>query len=160
MRAVLPLFLCFLTAQAWAEWVVISKTAGGTIFYLDPQSLQKDGELRRISTLMNLKEKNKAGKQSARALEEYDCKAEQNRVLSFSDHSEPFAMGQTLVSDDSPTPWKNLAPGTLGQAILLLVCALNVEKPPVPMDKAVDTPVEKPGTDDWWRYEGKGRGRQ
>jgi hypothetical protein len=178
MRTLLAMLAVFFTAPAWAEWVVITKTANGTVFYIDPQSIQRDGDLRRISTLMNLQEKNQEGKQSARALEEYDCKAAQNRVLSHSDHSEPFAAGETLSSKDAPTPWKSLTPRTIGQAILLLVCNMSFEKgvpaengrkaeqgvtadnavATEPVPPAVAVPPVKPAEDDWWRYEGRRSG--
>jgi hypothetical protein len=154
MRAIGVLLLFFLAAPAWAEWVVITKTRNGTVFYIDPQTIQKDGDLRRVSTLMNLKEKNKDGKQSARALEEYACKTDQNRVLSYSDHSEPFALGETLMSQQTPSEWKSLAPGTVGQAILVFVCHLVEDK----ADPADNSPPVKAEGDDWWRYEGKAKG--
>jgi hypothetical protein len=154
MRVILSILLLLFASPLWAEWVVISKIANGTVFYIDPLSIQKDGHLRRVATLMNLKEKNKEGKQSARALEEYACQAEQNRVLSYSDHTEPFAMGEILSSSDTPTQWKSLAPGTIGQAILLLVCKLAVEKD----TPVINLPTQKPPVDDWWQYEGRAGG--
>lgn len=122
MRLVLCLLLTFAAAPAWAEWVEVSET-DNSIYYIDPATIRKDGNLRRVWTIQDLKQRHKDGEMSRRGLYEYDCKEERFRILSISEHSDPMARGKTLFSDSEPGKWIHTPPETPSQTMLRIVCA-------------------------------------
>lgn len=117
----LLLALLLVTGPAWAEWVKIDS---GDLrdFYIDPQTIRIDGNLRRVWIIQNLKERDKSGALSRRAREEYDCKQERYRVLSFSSQSESMAGGTALFELEEPLKWRDIPPGSIGEAMLKIVC--------------------------------------
>jgi len=121
MRLVLCLLLALAAAPAWAEWVKVSET-DDSVFYIDPATIRKDGNLRRVWTINDLKQRQKDGEMSRRFLNEYDCKEERSRILSISEHSDPMAGGKTLVSESKPI-WSHVPPGTPSQTMMRIVCA-------------------------------------
>ena len=122
MRLILTLLLTLAAAPAWAEWVKVSETDEVT-FYIDPATIRKDGNLRRVWEIQDLKKRDKGGVMSRRGLFEYDCKDERDRVLSFSAHSDPMAGGKVLFSLNEPDKWDYIPPRTVSQTRMQFVCA-------------------------------------
>ncbi len=118
---ILPCLLALVAAPAWAEWVMVDKNDEAT-FYIDPATIRKDGNLRRVWELQNLKQHDN-GVISWRALKEYDCKEERSRTLTASIHSEPMAGGKVLHMNDAASPWSYIAPGTFSAIYLKHACA-------------------------------------
>ncbi len=106
---------------AWAEWANIGETGEGT-FYLDPATIRKDGNLRRVSVGQDRKRRGTDGEMSVRGFYVFDCKDGRFRVLSASWHSEPMGGGKTLSSESDPGEWNSIAPGTANKAMLNFVC--------------------------------------
>ena len=73
MRFVLAALLLLATIPAWAEWVRLGET-DTAIHYLDPATIRKDSNLRRVWELQDLKVRLPDGELSRRTLFEYDCK--------------------------------------------------------------------------------------
>jgi hypothetical protein len=121
MRIILCL-LAFVTSPAWAEWVKVRETKDAT-FYIDPATIRKDGNLRKIWEVKDFRERDTGGEMSVRFLSEYDCREERYRVLALSSHTEPMAKGHTVISGDDPSPWVTIPLDTLGKATLKRVCA-------------------------------------
>ncbi len=119
---ILLILLALVAAPAWAEWVAMGETAD-IVAYIDPATIKKDGNLRRIWQLHELKQRDKDGTMSKRALVEYDCKEERQKVLSLSSHSEPWVGGKVLGSGSITSEWQYIAPNTTAAAILKIVCA-------------------------------------
>ena len=113
--------LMLLTGSAWAEWVMYD-TAGTTTFYYDPATIRKDGNIRRVWQLQDLKERGRLGEMSRRARYEYDCKQEQVRFFGISEHSEPMAGGAVLATAEDKE-WRAIPPGTPLETIFNIVCA-------------------------------------
>ena len=124
MRLVLYFLLFLVTAPAWAEWVKVSEVVSSTA-YIDPATIQVNGNMRRVWELQELKERDKNGEISRRALTEYDCKEGRVRLLSFSFHSGPMATGDTLVSNYDPIQWIYIAPASSFETRFKLVCAVK-----------------------------------
>ena len=122
MRLVLCLLLTLAAAPAWAEWVKVSET-DNSVFYIDPATIRKDGNLRRVWQVTDLKQRENEGGMSSRVLYEHDCKEERSRILSLSTHSDPMAGGKTLASYDATGKWTHMPPGTPVQTIMRIVCA-------------------------------------
>lgn len=123
MKKLLIAMVLLATGSAWAEWVKVGETDDANI-YIDPASIRKDGNLRRVWQIQDLKQRDKeGGEMSRRVRKEYDCKQERHRNLSFSTHSEPMAGGKTLVSGGEETKWRDTPPDSAAEAIQKLVCA-------------------------------------
>lgn len=122
MRIILCFLLALVAAPAWAEWVRLagSDTA---ILYIDPDSIRKDGNFRKVWEIADLKQRHKDGVMSLRTRSEYDCKEERSRFLAISHHSEPMAGGETLSSGDGVGPWTAIPPDSLAETSLKRVCA-------------------------------------
>jgi hypothetical protein len=111
-----------LAGSAWAEWVMYGKNKEAT-FYYDPTTIRKEGNMRRIWELHNLRERHKDGEISVRYRSEYDCMDERIRILGVTEHSEPMAGGAVLTTVGEDNNWMPIAPETIGAILLNLVCA-------------------------------------
>ena len=65
-------------------WMKATEGADGTVFYIDRDSIKKEGALIRVWELQDLKAKGPLEEKSRRVLVEYDSKNERRRVPSFS----------------------------------------------------------------------------
>lgn len=123
MRTILCFLLALVATPAWAEWVKVS-VSDTSIFYIDPASIRKDGNLRKVWRITDLKQRHKDGEMSIRGLDEYDCKEERLRFLALSSHSETMAGGETLWSKNySDGEWQAIPPGSTVARVLKIVCA-------------------------------------
>jgi len=112
-----------LTGSAWAEWVKVAENDIAD-YYIDPASIRKDGNLRKVWQIQNLKQQDKEGGElSRRSRDEFDCKQERYRTLSVSEHSGPMASSTTLSSSEGPFRWREIPPGAIGETVLKIVCA-------------------------------------
>ncbi len=107
---------------ARAEWVLFAETSRSVV-YLDQATLRKEGNLRSVSVLTDLKSQGPSGQRSMRTLYEYDCEKKQSRGLSISSHSGPMATGEIIARYDAPDVWSDVLPGTASESILRFVCA-------------------------------------
>ena len=121
-KTILTLLLVAISTGAMAEWVKLGESDKLHI-YVDPATIRKDGNFRRVWEIQDLKERNKGGEMSLRAFFEYDCNEARSRALSASSHSGPMASGDILISFSSPAPWGYIAPSTISETILKHVCA-------------------------------------
>jgi hypothetical protein len=121
MRMLLCLLIASVAAPAWAKWLTVGETTNSTQS-IDPTTIRKDGDLRRVWELHDLKKRDQDGVMSRRMLFEYDCKKERFRLLSFSLHAEPGAKGKVLLSDDESDKWNNSEPGTATASVLQFLC--------------------------------------
>lgn len=124
MRVLIYFLLFSVATPAWAGWMKVweSKTSG-TITYFDSETIRKDGNLRRVWVLQELKTRGKNGEMSRRALWEYNCPEEQFRSLQISFHTDPMAKGARLLTDTDPSDWQYIPPRTGGATLHKLVCA-------------------------------------
>lgn len=118
----LLLALLLVTGSAWAEWVRVGES-DAIEQYIDPATIRKDGNLVRVWTIQNLKQRHKNGELSLRVRYEYDCKQERLKFLSGTEHSGPMASGTELRSDIGSGQWNDIPPGTVGESVLKIVCA-------------------------------------
>ena len=91
----------------------MSETNDG-IAYIDFKEIRKDGNLRKVWELQDLKQRDKRGAMSRRARVEYDCKNERTRILALSLHAELMAGGEVLISAGAdPIAWQDSPPQVL-----------------------------------------------
>ncbi|MEL0254609.1 MAG: surface-adhesin E family protein [Burkholderiaceae bacterium] len=117
--------------------------ADGTVFYIDRDSIKKEGALIRVWELQDLKAKGPLEEKSRRVLVEYDSKNEKRRVLSFSFHGESMGAGVTLKSDQTPGKWTMVVPNTTAAVVFQVASAL---KRPVGKTSALPPPPPPPPT--------------
>ena len=122
-------------------WMKATEGADGTVFYIDRDSIKKEGSLIRVWELQDLKSKGPLEEKSRRVLVEYDSKNERRRVLSFSFHGESMGAGVTLKSDQTPGKWTMVAPNTTAAVVFQVASAL---KRPVGKTSALPPPPPPP----------------
>lgn len=122
MKKLFLIGLMMLAGSAWAEWVMHSETETAT-HYLDPDTIRKEGNMRRIWGLTDLRTRHKDGEMSRRVRYEYDCKQELYRFLAITEHSEPMAGGKVLSMHEEEKLWRAIAPNTSAEATQKIVCA-------------------------------------
>ncbi len=123
-KAILALVLVAVSSGAWAQqWVEVSANESGTVFYVDPTTIKKNGNLRRYWTVHNLAKADKDGDLSYRSLAEVDCKEERIRDLQADYFRAPMASGQRSGGLSSPNEWRYVAPGTSGESVMKFVCS-------------------------------------
>ena len=122
-------------------WMKATEGADGTVFYIDRDSIKKEGSLIRVWELQDLKAKGPLEEKSRRVLVEYDSKNERRRVLSFSFHAESMGAGVTLKSDQTPGKWTMVVPNTTAAVVFQVASAL---KRPVGKTSALPPPPPPP----------------
>jgi hypothetical protein len=113
--------IIFSNSYAWANWINFGGNSILTV-YIDPASLRKDGNFRKIWQLQDLQQRDKDGEFSRRVRMEYDCKNERFRALSWTMHSAQMAQGEILSDNSKAAQWSDIPPGTIADDILKLVC--------------------------------------
>ena len=122
MKKLFLIGLMMLTCSAWAEWVMYFETKTITYYY-DPATIRKDGSMRRVWRIQQLKQRIADGEKSRRMRIEYDCKEERYKILSASTHSEPMAEGKVLYAENRDNIWKVIPPASASEAMFKIVCA-------------------------------------
>ena len=122
MRVVLALSLLLAAAPLRAEWLKVGET-DAAVHYIDAATIRRDGNLRRVWTVQDMRDTDPAGVRSIRALEEYDCLTERFRYLSLTAHSAPMAGGEVVAAHILDDNWTARPPGTKPSAIEKIVCA-------------------------------------
>lgn len=124
MRVTLSLLLMLAMAPASAGWELTSMTTAGDSIYLDPTTIRRNGTIRRVWALTNLKQRDpQDGEMSRRSLVEYDCKEERTRTIQQTLHAEQNALGNVIRTSNLPGAWEFIAPGTIGDTALKFVCS-------------------------------------
>lgn len=91
-------------------------------FYIDTASVLRDGHLRQVWELIDLKQRDEGGEMSRRLRVQYDCSLGRTQVLSISTHWEPMAAGGTLLSVVRAGLWKEVPRGTAYETGFNQVC--------------------------------------
>ena len=118
-------------------WMRATEGADGTVFYIDRDSIKKEGSLIRVWELQDLKSKGPLDEKSRRVLVEYDTKNDRRRVMSFSFHGEQMGAGITLKADQTPGKWTMVAPNTTAAVVFQVASAL---KAPLAKNSALPPP--------------------
>ena len=121
MKKLFLICLMMLAGSAWAEWVMFSDSDSGTS-YFDPATIRKEGNMRRVWELQDLRKRGKNGEMSRRLRKEYDCKQERSRFFGLSGHSESMALGTVLWTVSESNNWTEIPPNTADEAMLQIVC--------------------------------------
>lgn len=118
----LALVLAVISSGAWADWLRMGENEEDVVFYVDPATIRRNGSLRRVWIIHDLKARDKNGAMSIRLFSEYDCKEERVRILTVTAHAGPMASGSILASAGNGD-WEYSAPGTGNAYVLKYLCA-------------------------------------
>jgi hypothetical protein len=118
----LPILLMVVCCSASAEWLLFSKADNGDKNYVDLSKMQTNKHLVRILSLVNFSQADSDELLSKQIHEEFDCSKERVRALSLSGHSEHFAGGKKLHSQDKPGEWTHIPPETALSERFLIAC--------------------------------------
>ena len=122
MRVWVMLPLLAASMAAHAEWVRMGENHAG-VQYVDPATIVKDGDRRRIARLENMNQREPSGEMSIRIVVEYDCKGKRTRTVESQNFAGPMGTGKVMYGYKSPQPWRDVLPGSRGDEILKFACA-------------------------------------
>ena len=123
LQSVIAPPLMLLSSLAWSAWDAVYETKTA-VHYIDPATVQKNGQLRRVSTLQDLRQRGKRGELSMRAIMEYDCNQNRVRVVSATAHRGQMATGEIFARVSKPAEWISIAPESAFSTTLRYVCKL------------------------------------
>jgi hypothetical protein len=119
------LFLTLLLASgsALAEWQLIAINDQDSMFYIDPATIRKDGNMRTFWRKSEFKSRGNTGSMSTRAKIEIDCKKEAYRFFAVTGFAESNLSGRMFFSTDFPNdPFIAIAPDTIDSTFMQRVC--------------------------------------
>ena len=122
MKTIFLAALILLASSAQADWGKMGETDEGS-FYIDTASVLRDGHVRQVWELTDLKQRDEGGELSRRTRVQYDCKLGRTQVLSISTYWEPMAAGKTLLSVAREGLCKEVPPETAYATAFKLLCA-------------------------------------
>jgi len=103
----------------WKKW----SESVEAVFYYDPATITKNGNLRRVWEVQDLKIPDEFfGARSRRLLTEYDCTVARTRHLYISAHAAPLAGGEMLVASEQAGAWRSIPSKTSDAAMLIIAC--------------------------------------
>jgi len=117
------LALLFVSGSALAEWRFLVENAKDDMYYIDLETIRKDGNMRTFWSKTESKSRGKDGTISYREKLEIDCKKEGVRILAIATFAEPNLRGTMIFQGDFPNaPFDAIAPGTIDNTFMRLVC--------------------------------------
>jgi hypothetical protein len=128
-RNISGVFVVLLATSAAAEWTLFDTTkddAGRPMkVYVDHSTIKKSDERGKVWTYFDFpKPVSRAGKtfRSIRNLNEFDCKEDRHRIVSFTAFSQLQLKGVAVADASGPTNWDPIPPDTLIGDLGKLVC--------------------------------------
>jgi hypothetical protein len=107
----------------WAGWTFVTQDVDGNSFFIDFETLRKEGNLRKVWGKTELSKVNKFDWSSTRQRNEFDCKNETKTILSVSAFSKGNLQGEKLFDANKITDKEDVAPDSVDWSILKLVCS-------------------------------------
>ncbi|MDP3745053.1 MAG: hypothetical protein Q8Q76_12055 [Methylotenera sp.] len=126
MKKLLTILILALTSsRALAEWTMIQTNDNGNM-YIDFDTLQKSGDLVRISTLNDYYSSQQKGELSSQWKELHDCKHKKFKALAIDDYSENMGNGKltlTTLFNESETAWSDVVLYSVGELKANIICS-------------------------------------
>ena len=121
-RIAIALLVLLFAHSAQAEWVKYAEMPIASSYY-DPATVKKRGNVVRVWVFTNLWTR-VDGQWSRRALLEFDCKEERNRILQQTSFSGPMMSGEidSKYSFMRAREWKDIEPGSPRATLQTIVC--------------------------------------
>lgn len=113
------------SASAMEKWTQITDNESDTVF-TDISSVSKSGNKVKMWNLLNLKKNVGDNYSSLKSLQEYDCKENKSRVISYTTYSAKMGNGNVVKSNTTTHDWLPVKPG--GRTALLWKTACTNKK--------------------------------
>jgi hypothetical protein len=97
-----------------------------TVYYIDPSTIAREGNIRKVWEIHDLSDKGPRGERSILTSVEYDCAQKLMRPVNATGHSQPMARGQIIALSQPLDDWIILRSGKDDEIffkILNTVCA-------------------------------------
>lgn len=114
--------LFFASLQAKAEWIDVAESESGVIFYVDKETIKKEGNLVKVWVLINYKKAGRSGQLSSKHKQEYDCAKERTRDVSVTGYSRNMGKGDVIATGHYLSEWSEIAPDTVQREVMQFVC--------------------------------------
>ena len=130
MRIFFAIFLCLLSASAFAEdWARIIRFPAGTI-YVNTSSIKKQGRLTTAQILVDFRkhQTDRASKKlirSALSTESYNCTGKRFGSTDFTSLTGQMGRGSVIATRSNPLELKDVPPDSLAEARLKYVCSFK-----------------------------------
>ncbi len=124
-KCLLTLFLLKIATTAHAEWVAVDSAAKqpGETHYFEPQTLQKNGQFRKIWILSSYDNKQKGGYHAVKSLYEFNCSDSQARSITLLLYPDKKASGAVIgAHHEESTEWFGFASDSIFQHISEIIC--------------------------------------
>ena len=116
------LLACACPNPAWAMgWTKMVETQTMT-FYVNRNAIEKDGDVRRIWEMQDLKAPDQQGVLSRRYQNEYDCKEKMHRIGRMTSFSGPKLTGQPLFDVEEWGYWRKIPPDGVFVVSYVMLC--------------------------------------
>ena len=125
MKKYLLLFLLF-SGTVYGEWTKTGFSDESTMF-IDTQTIKKTGDLVRVTYLLNLplgttSDDKKYFYKSSKTVQEFDCKKNLTRTISFQWYSDTMGKGKKVYEHIHTFPFEKIDEGTLINGVKKKVC--------------------------------------
>jgi len=110
------------SSSGWAmSWTRLVETNTMT-FYVNRNAIEKEGTIRRIWEMQDLKAADPEGVMSRRYLNEYDCKEKMHRIGQMVSFSGPKLSGKPLFSVTEWGYWRKIPPDGVFVVSYVMLC--------------------------------------
>ena len=110
------------SGSAWAmNWTRLVETQTMT-FYVNRNAIEKDGDIRRIWEMQDLKAADPEGVMSRRYLNEYDCKEKMHRIGQMTSFAGPKLTGKPLFEVADWGYWRKVPPDGVFVVSYVMLC--------------------------------------
>ena len=117
------------SGSAWAmNWTRLVETQTMT-FYVNRNAIEKDGDIRRIWEMQDLKAADPEGVRSRQYVNEYDCKHRMHRIGRMTSFAGPMLTGQKLFDVEEFGYWRKIPPASLFEKGFVLHCGAQPWQP-------------------------------
>jgi hypothetical protein len=116
------------SGPAYAEWMAIgsSEGAGGTTVYVDPDTIQRKGDLVKMWALFDFKTIQNGedfSYLSYRMQKRFDCARKRSQPRAAAYYSENMENGSVVFHKTGEGEWQPIAPGSVGHVLWDLGCS-------------------------------------
>lgn len=115
------------SGPAYAEWLWASANdVQGLTIYVDPDSIQRKGDLVTLWQLYDYKAvQTVAGNSflSSKAQRQFDCGSQRTKLLAFTHFTGNMGNGNRVLTDSNEAEWKSVAPGSVGHVLWRFACS-------------------------------------
>lgn len=125
LRKLLVVGLVAVTSTAYAaEWVQVAENSNGSTFSVEPSTLVRNGNIRRVWVLTSYGSTKSNGTRSYKSLSEFDCRERRSRDLATVYYDGVAGSGNSK-STSGIEAWDYVVPGTAYETLANYVCAMR-----------------------------------